>query len=50
MKKNHRIAVIVIATVLIIMSGILLFSGFGSSERIDIVGSTSVQPVAEKLV
>ncbi|SEK41352.1 phosphate ABC transporter substrate-binding protein, PhoT family [Methanobrevibacter gottschalkii] len=45
MKKITTVAIIVF-----IVSGITLLSGFGSSERIDIVGSTSVQPVAEKLV
>lgn len=48
MKNEYKIAII--AIILIIIGGTILSSGSGGSERIDIVGSTSVQPVAEKLV
>lgn len=39
----------IIAIVIVIAAVFLVFGGNGSSAKIDIVGSTSVQPVAEKL-
>lgn len=47
MKRNRII--IIIAIIIIICAGLQSFA-LGSTQRIDIVGSTSVQPVAEKLV
>ncbi len=47
MKNMKKITLIAI---IFIVAGITLLSGVGSHERIDIVGSTSVQPVVEKLV
>lgn len=47
MKNTKKITIIVLAV--FIIGGITLLSGFGSSETVNIVGSTSVQPVAEKL-
>ena len=46
MKRNRIIASIIFIVIII---GGMLSLGFGGPERIDIVGSTSVQPVAEKL-
>ncbi len=48
MKKIIKLTIIVV--LLIIICGNLIYLGFGGSERIYIVGSTSVQPVTEKLV
>lgn len=48
MNKEHIIGVITI--IVVIAAVFLLFGGSNSSAKIDIVGSTSVQPVAEKLV
>lgn len=48
MKNTKKI--VIVAIIIVIVAGIALLSGVGSSENIDIVGSTSVQPVAEKLV
>lgn len=48
MKKNNIIIIIIVIAVLAIAG--LSFVNSGSSSTIDIVGSTSVQPVAEKLV
>lgn len=47
MKRNRIIAILIFFVIII---GGVLSLGFGGPERIDIVGSTSVQPVAEKLV
>ena len=47
MKRKHFTAII--AIIIIIFGASLLSSGFQGTERIDIVGSTSVQPAAEKL-
>ncbi|WP_407411481.1 phosphate ABC transporter substrate-binding protein [Methanobrevibacter sp.] len=48
MKKSRMILIIILIAIIMVL-GILSF-GPGASQRIDIVGSTSVQPVAEKLV
>ena len=48
MKKKSKI-VGVVAVIIIIAAAFMLFNG-ASASKIDIVGSTSVQPVAEKLV
>ena len=48
MKKSRMILIIILIAIIMAL-GILSF-GPGASQRIDIVGSTSVQPVAEKLV
>lgn len=48
MKKSRMIPIIILIAIIMAL-GILSF-GPGASQRIDIVGSTSVQPVAEKLV
>lgn len=47
MKKNKKIAILAI---IIIIAAALLIVTTSSAQKIDIVGSTSVQPVAEKLV
>lgn len=47
MKTTKKITIIIIA--IFIIGGITLFSGSGSSERVNIVGSSSVQPASEKL-
>lgn len=48
MKNTKKIAII--AIIIFVVAGLAVLSGVGSSEKIDIVGSTSVQPVVEKLV
>lgn len=48
MKKSRMILIIILIAIIMAL-GILSF-GPGASQRIDIVGSTSVQPIAEKLV
>ncbi len=39
----------IIVAIIIIIGAIVVLGGQGGEKRIDIVGSTSVQPVAEKL-
>ncbi|MDR0911397.1 MAG: phosphate ABC transporter substrate-binding protein [Methanobrevibacter sp.] len=47
MKKNNKI--IIVAVIVIIAIAALVFANNGSASTIDVVGSTSVQPVIEKL-
>lgn len=47
--KNKK-AIAIMGAIIIIIVGITLVSFFGSSTQFNIVGSSSVQPVAEKLV
>ena len=47
MKKSRKIAIIAI---IIIIAAAFLVVTTSSAQKVDIVGSTSVQPVAEQLV
>jgi len=48
MKKNS-IILIIVAVAVVAIAALMLTSGSGNASTIDVVGSTSVQPVAEKL-
>lgn len=48
MKRRH-FTPIIITIIIIFFAANIIVSGWGGHERIDIVGSTSVQPVAERL-
>lgn len=47
MKKNNIILIIVVVAIIAVAA--MIFASSGSATTIDVVGSTSVQPVAEKL-
>ncbi len=47
MKKNNIILIIVVVAIIAVVA--MIFASGGSATTIDVVGSTSVQPVAEKL-
>jgi len=48
---DNKVIIGIIAAVVVIIAAVLMFGGStNASAKIDIVGSTSVQPVAEKLV
>lgn len=47
MKRNNIIIIIVVVAIIAIAA--MMFASSGSASTIDVVGSTSVQPVAEKL-
>ena len=46
---DTRLIIGVVVAIVIIAGAVLALGGGGQQEKIDIVGSTSVQPVAEKL-